>query len=230
MIRYFISSLELAGPSLIRAFAMVTFGRRGMRRHDRLHRAHFDSPVAMRAGQRGLRAMPTFAMHQCQRRPLFPRHPGVAPSHQADQHRIEVEAFFREPIFGVALGAVIVALENPFRYQRLQPRAQNIARDTGRGLEFVEAAMPEKSLTQDQHGPSLSDHGESARDRTPRLFDRTPLHLRDTSSPKLTACPKQRFYSCKLKLALLGFQFQIETAVRSLCVWENSLSFSSVTA
>src|SRR5208337_1821524 len=135
--------------------------------------------------RRGLRAAD--AMYKRHRRTRFVTEPRVAPSHHCDQHGVELESFAGQPILDPAAVALTArTIEDSVAHQVAQPRAQDVARDSGPLLKLVEAMASEKRLAQYQHCPALADYRQRARHRAIHLFDRIPSHGRlSLSSPEL---------------------------------------------
>ena len=198
--------------------AAARAGRRNFAHH-RHRRASVNRASAMRAYERRMRLVAALAMEQFYRRPTLARHPPVAPSEHRNQDRIEVESLCREPILDVIAGrSIFDTFENSVTDQGSEPRAQDIARDSGTRLEFVETAPAQKSLAQDKHRPSLTHDRKRPRNRAICLADRFPTHLSflvlsargplksgfDAAFRRIAA-----FYSCISKPAALG----LETAI-----------------
>src|SRR5437763_319382 len=78
-------------------------------------------------------------------------HVAVAPLHERDQRRVEVQAHLREPVL-VALGALLVALplEDARAHETLQAIREDVARDPEIRLELVEAPHAQERLAEDQ--------------------------------------------------------------------------------
>src|SRR5260370_19423099 len=95
--------------------------------------------------RRSLRA--TDAMYQGHRRSRFVAEPGVAPSHHRDQHGIEFESLPCQAILdATAVAFAARAIEDAVADQVAQPRAQDVARDSGALLELVKAMASEERL------------------------------------------------------------------------------------
>jgi len=90
----------------------------------------------------------------------------VAPLHQRDEDRPEIDALAREPVLE-ALRTLLVARapQDTLVDQALEPRLQDVARDPEVALEVVEAAGAEEGVAQDQQRPALADELERAGDR-----------------------------------------------------------------
>src|ERR1700722_8312422 len=131
-------------------------GGRAARDRDDFARSEMIS--AMRADHVGSSLCATDAMYQGHRRSRFVAEPRVTPSHHRDQHGIEFESLARQPIFdATAVTFAARAIEDAVAHQVAQPRAQDVARNSGALLKLVEAVASEKRLAQYQHRPALAD-------------------------------------------------------------------------
>ena len=102
----------------------------------------------------------------------------VAPLHQRDHHRPEVDPLLGEPVL-VPWRALLVGapLEDPLLDQPLQPRLQHVPRDPEVPLEVVEAANAEEGVADDQERPALADDLERSRDRADLVLVAAAEHL-----------------------------------------------------
>src|SRR4051812_39863648 len=90
----------------------------------------------------------------------------VAPLHQRDDRRPEVEPLLAEAVLE-ALGALLVAvaLDQALVDQPLEPLGQDVARDAEIALEVVEPAHPEERVADDEQRPAVAEDLEGAGDR-----------------------------------------------------------------
>src|SRR3984957_17173288 len=114
--------------------------------------------AAMRADHIGHGLRTADPMYQRHRRSGFIAEPSITPSHHRDQNRVEFESFPGQPILDAAAVAFAArAIEDAVAHQVAQPRAQDVARNSGALLKLVEAVASEKRLAQYQHRPALAD-------------------------------------------------------------------------
>ena len=94
--------------------------------------------------------------------------PAVAPLHQRDERRLQVEPLLGQVVLvAAALSRLLVldALEHAVLDQLGQPLAQQVARAAERAVEVVEAAQAEEGLAQHEQRPLLPDDLERSLDR-----------------------------------------------------------------
>jgi hypothetical protein len=89
----------------------------------------------------------------------------VAPLHQRDDRRPQVQTLLGEAVF-VARRTLLVdaLLEHALLLQARQAGLQHVARDAQVLLDLVEAAQAEEDVAHDQKRPALADHLQRARD------------------------------------------------------------------
>ena len=107
-------------------------------------------------------------MEHLDRRAVGVGRPAIAPLHQRDERRLQVEALLGQVVLvAAALPGLLVfdALEHALVDELGQPLAQQVARATQRAVEVVEAADPEERLAQHEQGPLLPHDLERALDR-----------------------------------------------------------------
>src|SRR5262249_39407866 len=93
----------------------------------RAHVVRIDRPAAMRAGDDRIKYLAAVAMLEQHRPPAFAGHMGVAPAHEREQHRLQVEALGREPIL-VAARALLIghAAQHAERDELAQPVGEHV--------------------------------------------------------------------------------------------------------
>jgi hypothetical protein len=87
----------------------------------------------------------------------------VAPPHQGDEDRVEVDALLAEPV--LEPGRVVLVpppLEDAVLDEPPEAVGQDVAGRAGVPLELLEPPDPEERLPQHQHGPSFADDLERA--------------------------------------------------------------------
>jgi hypothetical protein len=99
------------------------------------------------------------------RRPSLRGRVTVAPLHQRDDRRPQVEALLGQHVL-VTQRPLLVG--DPFEHPQLgqppQTRLEDVARDAEVRAELVEAANAEEHVADDQQRPPLADHLEGAGD------------------------------------------------------------------
>src|SRR4051812_45030643 len=117
------------------------------------------------------------------RRALGRRVVAVAPLHQRDDRRPQVDALLAEAVLE-ALRALLVAmaLEQSLVGQALEAVGQHIAGDAEVALEVVEAAHAEEGVADDEQRPPDAEHLEGAGDGAVLLIVRAGQHQRSGAS------------------------------------------------
>ena len=124
--------------------------------------------VAALAGQDGVDRGAAAAVEDLDGRAVGVGGPAVAPLHQRDERRLQVEALLGQVVLVAAAlpGLLVVdALEHAVVDELGEPLAEQVARAAERAVEVVEAADAEERLAQHEQGPLLPDDLERALDR-----------------------------------------------------------------
>jgi hypothetical protein len=108
--------------------------------------------------------------------PVLPD-PAVAPLHQREQHRNQIDALFGEHVL-VPLGPLLIdaAPQDPLGHERLEAIAEDVRRDAEILLDRTEASNAVSDIAQDQRRPPLPGDVERARDRARLLGEDRSLH------------------------------------------------------
>ena len=135
------------------------------RARERAHVAHRQPrPAALADAVLVDRAAAAAVLEQ-HRRPAGGRGVAVAPLHQRDDRRPQVQALLGQAVL-VARRVLLVEapLEHALLEQPREARLQHVARDAEVGLDLVEAAQAQQHVAHDQQRPALADHLERAGD------------------------------------------------------------------
>ena len=94
---------------------------------------------------------------QHDRRPRRGGGVAVAPAQQLDDHRPEVEALRRQPVF-VAWGALLVGdlFEDALADEAVEARREHVAGDAEALLHLIEATPSEEHVAQHEQRPALA--------------------------------------------------------------------------
>jgi hypothetical protein len=113
------------------------------------------------------------------RRPGGRRVVAVAPLHERDDRRPEVDALLAEAVLE-ALGALLVApaLEQALLGQALEAIGQDVAGDAEAALEVVEAADAQEGVADDEQRPAVAEDLEGAGDGAVLVVVRAGQHGR----------------------------------------------------
>src|SRR3989440_12550152 len=124
---------------------------------DGLDVAGVDGLAALVAHHVGLAALPAALVDQLHRDGLADACPLVAPLHQRDEDRMELEALVGQAVLE-ALGPLLVApaLEDAVAHQRLEPGGEHVAGDAEAALEVLETADAEEGIPQHEERPPLA--------------------------------------------------------------------------
>src|SRR6516165_9962000 len=122
------------------------------------------------------------------------RRVAVAPLHQRDHRRPQVEALLREAVFVARRALVIEAsLEHALVGERREAALEDVAGDAEIGLDLFEAAQSEEDVADDQQRPPLADHLECRGDAAHLVLVVASEHLDDKDSG--VSCMVQRRYA-----------------------------------
>src|SRR5690349_7616048 len=108
----------------------------------------------------------------------------VAPVHQRQQHRVQVQALLGEPVLGpAALAALLVGdlAQQALVYQPGQPLAEHLAGHAGAALHVVEAAHAVEGFAQDEERRPFTEDAHGRADRAVGrvvVEDPWPCHTR----------------------------------------------------
>ena len=124
-----------------------------------------DRLAALVADHAGDAPLPALLVDQLHGRGVGHAGPLVAPLHERDEDRVQLEALVGQAVL-VALGAILVeaALQDSVADEGLEAGGEDVAGDPEPALEVLEAADAEEGVAQDEEGPPLPHDLEGSGD------------------------------------------------------------------
>jgi pimeloyl-ACP methyl ester carboxylesterase len=121
--------------------------------------ARGDGFVAVCADEPRVSRLTAWLVDQLERAlPVLGREMAVGPSHEADDHGIQLECAVGEPVLvPVWVGAIADAFEQTVGDEMPEPIGENVAGDSEVALHLAVAAHAEERLAEDQEGPAVAE-------------------------------------------------------------------------